>query len=135
MKSNLTGSTNPVAGGYTVTSLTVQGQPQATQPDATTDPIKMDFVVNPDYVPAQAGTYLVVVTAVPNLGGAPITVTASFRVLAAGQDTTIRDDSASPTVLSTNPRNGALRVATTAFISVVFSQPVLRPGKAGQVTT
>jgi hypothetical protein len=79
-----------------------------------------------DYTPGAAGLYTVSATAVPLPTGSAFTVTATFRVVAAGGDVTTPVPDEPPVVLAqrTVPATGSQGVPITVAPQVVFSEPV-----------
>jgi hypothetical protein len=113
---------------YTVVGASIQDQQLTVIEDQTGELPKTDFVLQSDYIPSQAGTYTLAVTAIPNIpgSGVPITVTSRFLVVApGGSNTQVRNNEA-PYVLADQllPKDGTTGVPITVFPQVTFSEPV-----------
>jgi hypothetical protein len=109
-----------------IQSATVNGEEVAIRTDATGDPLRMDFVLQDPYTPGDAGTYRVTATALPPLGGSPVTVSSTFLVVAEGGRNTRAIQNAAPDVVTALlvPKDGQTGVPTTVFPQVVFTEPV-----------
>jgi hypothetical protein len=92
-------------------------------PDSKNSAPHMDFVVT-SYSPPQTGAFTITATALPVFGGAPITASRSFRVIAAGGAVTTATPGQPPQIISLIPANHTQGVGTNAVIELVFSEPV-----------
>jgi hypothetical protein len=106
--------------------------PAVRRDTAVGQPLPVDYVA--DFTPTSAGTYTIVATALPLPSGAAFTVSSTFRVVAAGGDTTSPVPDSPPGIVTdrTVPSNGSDGVPTAVTPQVVFTEPVL--GVADQVT-
>ncbi len=114
------------AGSGTVPKVqggTIQGQTYAVGPDPND---ATGYVFNPDYVVPQPGTYKITVTALPPLGGNPITASYAFLAIGpGGSNSNVLNDQPPDVVTgSLIPQPGAKSVATTTFPQIVFTEPV-----------
>ncbi len=121
-----------------VRSATINGvQQTVTTPDApdnSQDPLRLDARVVGTVAVGPPGVYTVVATALPPLGGPPVTATRSFLAVAAGGDNTSPTPGAAPTVIGSLPIDGATGVVPTTFPQVTFSEPVTHlPGNVDLV--
>lgn len=109
-----------------IQSATVNGEQVAIRADSANDPRRVDFVLQDLYTPGDAGTYRVTATALPPLGGSPITVTNTFLVVAEGGRNTKAIQNAAPDVVTALlvPKDGQTGVPITVFPQVVFTEPV-----------
>jgi hypothetical protein len=94
------------------------------------DPLGMDVILSPDYVPSQPGAYTIVATALPAIGS-PITSSMTFRAITAGGSANgpLPDDAPAVITAKTYPKAGAKGVPVSAFPYVEFTEPVKKiPG-------
>ncbi|MEA2462924.1 MAG: hypothetical protein QOJ98_671, partial [Acidobacteriota bacterium] len=98
-------------------------------PDYTTDPLKADFVLDQPFTPQEAREYVIKATAIPVLGGAPVTESFTFLAIAAGGDNGRTLDDAAPDIITKMllPRDGDTGVPTDVFVQIVFTEPVANP--------
>jgi hypothetical protein len=76
------------------------------------------------YIVGNPGPYTLSVTAISVFGGAPITVTKSFLVVASGGSNNVVTTGSHPQIISTIPVQNANRVSIGAFPEITFSEPV-----------
>ena len=98
-------------------------------PDYTTDPLKADFVLDQPFTPQEAREYVIRATALPVLGGAPVTESFTFLAIAGGGDNGRTLNDAEPDIITKMllPRDGDTGVPTDVFVQVVFTEPVANP--------
>lgn len=99
------------------------------KPDYTTDPLKADFVLDQPFTPQEAREYVIRATALPVLGGAPVTESFTFLAIAGGGDNGRTLNDAEPDLINKMllPRDGDTGVPTDVFVQIVFTEPVANP--------
>jgi hypothetical protein len=107
----------------TVTGGTIQGQNFGVKPDPS-DPA--GFVFDPDFTVPQPGTYKITATALPPLGGNPISASYAFLAIGpGGSNSNVVNDQAPDVVTALLvPKPDAKSVPTTTFPQIVFTEPV-----------
>ncbi|HET8775705.1 MAG TPA: Ig-like domain-containing protein [Thermoanaerobaculia bacterium] len=120
---------HPGSGTLHFTSATVNRLNFTVVPDYTDDPLRADFVLDKPFTPQEAREYVVKATAIPVLGGAPLTESFTFLAIAGGGDNGRTLQDAEPDVITRMllPRNGDAGVPTNVFPQVVFTEPVANP--------
>ena len=124
----------------TTSQLQLSDRPNATiQQGGTSQPVQLTLAPDTDqsshrtdliasFAPGLPGSYTVTFTLLPPLGGAPITVTHSFLVIAdAGGGNNVLIPNVAPDVITglLVPKDKQKGVSTQIFPQVVFTQPVL----------
>ncbi len=119
----------PGSGTLHFTGATVNRLNFAVIPDYTDDPLRADFILDPPFTPQEAREYVVKATAIPVLGGAPLTESFTFLAIAGGGDNGRTLDDAEPDVITRMllPRDGDAGVPTDVFPQIVFTEPVANP--------
>jgi hypothetical protein len=109
---------------FTIPGAEIQGRQYAARAALPNDPAGLSHVLAENYAPAQPGAYTVLTTALPTIGP-PVSVSATFRVIAEGGGID-NDPGAPPRVITdrTLPRMNATGVPVTIFPQVAFSEPV-----------
>ncbi|MGE0454287.1 MAG: LamG-like jellyroll fold domain-containing protein [Vicinamibacteria bacterium] len=109
---------------FTINGAEIGGQTLAVRRTIQGDPAGFSHVASETFTPPQAGTYTVTTTAIPPTGS-PVTTSATFRVLAAGNEVDT-DESSAPKVITarTVPKANAKGVPVTVFPQVAFTEPV-----------
>jgi len=116
-----------------VTGATINGAQYSVTTDSlptSTAPGAYHLNTNP-YVPGSPGDYTITATALPALGGSPVTTSRSFLVVQEGGSNAEVTPQVAPT-FSSVPVNGATGVDTSTVPQITFSEPVTNV--AGNVT-
>jgi hypothetical protein len=112
-------SGNPI----NIAGATLQGQTYGlrTNPD---DPVNSKFM-DPDIQLTTGGVYTVTATALPSLGGNPVTASTTFLVVkAGGSNNTVTKDPPNIDESQLVPKNNAIGVPTNIDPQIVFTEPV-----------
>ena len=119
----------PGSGTLHFTGATVNRLNFAVIPDYTDDPLRADFVLDKPFTPQEAREYVVQATALPVLGGAPLTESFTFLAIAGGGDNGRTLNDAEPDIITRMllPRDGDAGVPTGVFPQIVFTEPVANP--------
>jgi hypothetical protein len=117
-----------------VRGATIKGEEFGVRADSLKgeDPLGMDVILSPDYVPLEPGAYTIVATALPPIGS-PITSSLTFRAITAGGSAREPLPNDAPAVITpkTYPTAGAKGVPVNAFPYAEFTEPVKKiPGSA-----
>lgn len=112
-----------------VRTATINGQSHAVKVDYPTpeaQSLPMTYVLDEEFTPSAVGTYTVNATAISPTGGASITLSHTFVVVAAGGKTDKPIPNTPPDIITylLSPKNGELGISIAALPQVTFTEPV-----------